>query len=240
MGHVEELDDPPLALQLGQAPLGSIRSDHPRVVGDGHQQRPLVEVALACERIDFEGRPAGVRRVDHVAVVDDAFEDGEGPYPHDVQEHAAGGDPSCHPGEKLATAIEAALPGWVTASVSRLLTAWRGSLDERAMAAAADAGRRAAAEVGADVRALLLADVDEQRETPLTLLRAATRYPTAVLRAAGVPPVEREAYRAQAFPDDVYDLAPATWADVSPELTGPGLAWGAWKATAHKARHARR
>lgn len=137
----------------------------------------------------------------------------------------------------LADAVEAALPGWVERNVARLVVAWRGALDPETAAAARAAGREAASAVGHEVRALLALDVDEQRETPLTLLRGAVRFPTAVLRAAGVPPVERDPFRARAFPDDVYDLAPSTWADVSESLVGPGLAWGAWKAMAHRARH---
>jgi hypothetical protein len=104
--------------------------------------------------------------------------------------------------------------------------------------AAREAGRRAAAEVGAQVRALLDADVDDQRTTPLALLRSAVRYPTDVLRAAGVPPVDRDPVQARLFPGDLYDLAPATFADVDPALAEPGMVWGAAKALAHRRRHA--
>ena len=38
------------------------------------------------------------------------------------------------------------------------------------------------------------------------------------------------------FPDDVYDLAPATFDDVSPDLHDPGLRWGAAKAHVHLKR----
>jgi len=132
----------------------------------------------------------------------------------------------------LAEAIEATLPGWVDRAVrSRLAGA------ESPDAVIAAAGRDAAAEVGAAVRRLLAQDVDQQATTPLSLLRGAVRYPTAVLRDAGVPPVERDDVRARLFPSDVYDLAPATWSDVDPSLLEPGLAWGASKAYAHLQRH---
>ena len=123
--------------------------------------------------------------------------------------------------------------------MARILLAWRGAApDEDERDAAREAGRQAAAEVGRRLGALLDLDVDEQRETPLTILRDAVRYPTEVLRAAGVPPVVRDEFRERAFPEDLYDLAPATWADVSPDLTAPGLAWGAWKAMTVKRRRA--
>jgi hypothetical protein len=89
------------------------------------------------------------------------------------------------------------------------------------------------------VRALLERDVDEQATTPLSLLRGAVRYPTAVLRRSGIPPVERDEVQAQLFPDDLYDLTPASFADVDPALADPGLAWGAAKAFAHIQRHGR-
>ena len=136
----------------------------------------------------------------------------------------------------LADAIEAALPGWVERSVARRMAEAARSEPEVTVAATA-AGVRAQREIGPRVRALLDADIDEQRSTPLSLLREAARYPTEVLRAAGVDPVERDEMQERLFPDDVYDLAPATFADVDPALTEPGLAWGAAKAWTHRRRH---
>ena len=66
--------------------------------------------------------------------------------------------------------------------------------------------------------------------TPSPSSVAAVRYPTAVLRDAGVPPVRRDEFKEQAFPDDVYDLVPATWRDVDPALQEPGIVWSAWRA----------
>ena len=137
----------------------------------------------------------------------------------------------------LADAIEAALPRWVERSVARVMTAWKGDVDDDLRRAAAEAGRRAVAEVGPQVRALLGADIDDQRTTPLSLVRAAVRFPTAVLAAAGVPAVRRDEQQERLFPDDVYDLAPATFADVDPTLGEIGLAWGAAKAFEHLQRH---
>jgi hypothetical protein len=138
----------------------------------------------------------------------------------------------------LADAVEVALPGWVERSVARIMVAWTGEPPGAGtVEAAREAGRRAAAEVGAQVRALLAADIDEQWTTPLTLLRSAVRYPTAVLEEAGVPPVERDAFRERLDPGDLYDLSPASFADVDPALAEPGIVWGAAKALAHRRRH---
>ena len=53
---------------------------------------------------------------------------------------------------------------------------------------------------------------------------------TDVLRSAGVPPVVRDEMAESAFPEDLYDLSPATFADLAPELAEAGLVWGAAKA----------
>ena len=139
----------------------------------------------------------------------------------------------------LADAIEAALPGWVERCVARRLAETPGGNGSLAgvTAAAVVAGERARAEIAPRIRALLDTDIDEQRTTPLALLRTAVDYPASVLAAAGVPPVERDDVQVRLFPDDVYDLTPATFADVDPALAEPGLVWGAAKAWAHLQRH---
>lgn len=131
---------------------------------------------------------------------------------------------------QLADGIDAALPTWVVGHVERLAVAWHGHAGVELTESARQAGERARAEVGPAVRALLTTDVDEQHTNPLSVLRAAVVYPTAVLEAAGVPPVERDPFTERAFPQDVYDLSPAGFADLDPDLLEPGLAWGAAKA----------
>ncbi len=90
----------------------------------------------------------------------------------------------------LAEGIEAALPGWVERSVASIMTTWAGAVPPAVAEQARVAGRHAAAEVGPQVRALLEADIDDQRTTPLAIVRqAAVRYPTDVLVVADVPVV---------------------------------------------------
>ncbi|MGH9207304.1 MAG: hypothetical protein ACRD1G_12200, partial [Acidimicrobiales bacterium] len=73
--------------------------------------------------------------------------------------------------------------------------------------------------------------------TPLSLLRLAVRYPTEVLRRAGVPPVERDPFTESRFPSDDYDLTPASLGQIDPVLAEIGLTWGAAKAMSHRRRH---
>ena len=145
-------------------------------------------------------------------------------------------------GAALASAVEGALPGWVVRSVEGRWQDWSGAREvpddvaRDARAAADEAGRV----VGAQVRELLALDVDEQRVTPLDLVRRAVSYPTSVLRAAGVPPIVRDEFLERAFPEDVYGLTPASFTEVDQSLYEPGLEWGAAKAHAHLVRHKRR
>jgi hypothetical protein len=138
----------------------------------------------------------------------------------------------------LADQVVAALPRWVERCVRDVMVAWCGEVPAEVGERAAVAGERAAAEVGEAVRALLAADIDEQRTTPLSLVRGAIVYPTDVLASAGAPPAARDRFAEQAFPADVYDLSPASWSDVDPTLVDAAMAWGAAKAWEHRHRHA--
>ena len=97
---------------------------------------------------------------------------------------------------------------------------------------AVTAGDAAAARVGASLREFFSTPPDQQRTTPLEIVRTATREVTEVLAAAGIPPVER---------DDEYDVTPATLADLGDDELGPlQLAWGLAKAKVLRADAERR
>jgi hypothetical protein len=110
------------------------------------------------------------------------------------------------------------------------------ALDPDARAAAERAGADAVAEVVPRLRSLLATDVDAQRTNPLAVLRSAVRHPTGVLRDLGVPIADRDEFAERAFPEDVYDLSPASFADIDESLHEPGLRWGAAKAYVHLRR----
>jgi len=110
-------------------------------------------------------------------------------------------------------------------------------LTDEVRVAASAAGLQAQAQVAERLRALLDADIDAQATTPLSILRDAVSFPTAVLRAAGADVVRRDMYAVEAFPDDEFALTPASLADVSPDLVELGIQWGAAKAWAHRERH---
>ncbi len=131
----------------------------------------------------------------------------------------------------LADAIDVALVGWVERCVGDRWVAWSAQpLPPDVAAAAAAAGARALAQTGPALRALLATDVDAQRANPLAIIREAVVHPTEVLVEAGVPPVARDPQAERLFPEDVYDLSPASFADLHPSVHEPGLVWGAAKA----------
>jgi len=133
--------------------------------------------------------------------------------------------------EALADAVVAALPGWVERSIADRFRSWKGEEPSDALRAAGRAaGVATVADLEGPLRELLAQDIDAQRSNPLAVVRRAVVWPTAVLRAAGVPPVARDAHAERLFPDDDYDLTPASFRDLHPDVHEPGLVWGAAKA----------
>ncbi len=136
-------------------------------------------------------------------------------------------------GSELADSVQAALPNWVAASVAlRIGTAEA----ENHRAVIDEAGSHAAAEIGDRLRELLVLDVDDQWTNPLSIVRSAVEFPTAVLQKLGVAEVSRDRFAASQNPGDVYDLAPAAFADFGPEVHERGITWGAAKAHLHLQR----
>jgi hypothetical protein len=125
--------------------------------------------------------------------------------------------------DALAAAVERLLPGWVVGCVARFTD------DAAVLGRARAAGEDAAPGVAARLRAV--------ETTPLSVMRDAVAVPAAVLRSAGAQPVERDAFSVERFPDDVYDLTPASWADVDPALVDLALMWGVETAWKHKRDH---
>ncbi len=136
------------------------------------------------------------------------------------------GDPSAD----LLTVARRTTPSWVRRSVER--AAARGGVAADAL----DGGeleivvQRTAEQILADLAELLASDVDDQRSNPLAIFRGAVRGLTEFLRVQEIPPPPSDRFMAERFPDDPYQLGPATWSDVDDELHTPGLIWGAWKA----------
>ena len=142
--------------------------------------------------------------------------------------------------QDLADAAREAVPRWLVRCVVQ--TARRrgvppdGEVMQSIIADAELMSTSAGPIVLAELQSLLATDVDAQQTNPLSVLRGATRFPTEVLARHGVPHERRDPFAARAFPDDVYGLSPATWADVDESLAEPGLVWGAWKAMTVLAR----
>ena len=70
----------------------------------------------------------------------------------------------------------------------------------------------------------------DQTSNPLAIVRRAVPFPTRVLASTGMPEVVRDEQAQRLFPDDIYDLVPASFGDLDPSAHDPGLRWGAAKA----------
>ncbi|MFM7094351.1 MAG: hypothetical protein ACKOYL_07335 [Actinomycetota bacterium] len=142
----------------------------------------------------------------------------------------------------MATTYESATADLVTA-ISRVVEPWlvriavdtfgfhAGSVSPEFRLAAENAARAGGEWVLARLQATLRVDVDEQRVNPLQTLREAVRFPTRVLREAGVPMKRRDEYDEKINPEDIYGIGPAHWNDIDESLTEPGIVWGAAKAS---------
>jgi hypothetical protein len=143
-------------------------------------------------------------------------------------------------GAAIVAGVERQVPGWVQTQVGRLLDAWGRAPAEtrvRAQAQSVEAGTAASRRIVDQLRALFAVDPTQQQVTPLEIVRSVYREPTALLAAAGVPPIVRDEFDERAWPDDVYGLVPRTIGDLGdPELAPLHLAWGMAKATVIRAR----
>jgi hypothetical protein len=139
-------------------------------------------------------------------------------------------------GDELVRAVEASLGEWIERGVHTVLRAQGRAVDDATTALIATARREGTVAVIAELRTVLAMDVDEQRRNPLSILRAAVRYPTSVLHASDARPVRRDEFDERSFPDDVFALSPAAFSDFGPAVHDAGIAWGAAKAHVHLQR----
>ena len=127
------------------------------------------------------------------------------------------------------------LPGWVERQVSAILDAWgRADAATRATGGTRRGRARGGPQPTGSSRSctqLFALDAGEQRATPLQIVRSAYREPTAVLEAAGIPPVERSEFDERAWPDDRYGLVIHDLGALGDaELAPLHFAWGMAKA----------
>jgi hypothetical protein len=143
-------------------------------------------------------------------------------------------------GRELADAIEAHLGEWILHCVTERASSAFGAVPERTAELCELASTDALRAVMPALRQLLGADIDEQSTTPLSIIRAAVKYPTAVLIELGVPPRARDRFAIERFPDDLYALTPANLGELGEDVGEIAISWGAAKAWEHKQRHAPR
>ncbi len=137
---------------------------------------------------------------------------------------------------ELVDGVDSALGGWVERCVRDRCAAVGTELDDETQDLVGRAVAGCRAEVVPRLRELLGSDIDDQRSTPLAVVREGVRFPTRLLAELGVPPERRDEFDERAFPDDPYSLSPASLAELDPALGEVALRWGAAKAYVHLAR----
>lgn len=137
---------------------------------------------------------------------------------------------------ELLDAVSTSLPIWIERSVNERLRNAHIAPTEEIPSQIAKASEQAQKEIVEQLRQLFSLDIDDQKIGPLQILRRATVYPTEILRSAGVPPVPRDEQAISMFADDIYDLTPANFADLGPDVHEKAIVWGAAKAHIHLSR----
>ena len=133
-------------------------------------------------------------------------------------------------GIRLATLVVELFPDWATRSI---LTIAPESSEEDARAV----GVTVASNLSPRLIELLSSDIDDQRQSPLALVRRHMYPLTAHLAELRASPAVRDPYDEEAFPADVFALGPKAWSDLGDDVSDAGLRWGAAKAMAHRRRH---
>lgn len=133
----------------------------------------------------------------------------------------------------IAADFGAALSRQVPVWLRRRTLALAPSVEHAVLDQAVDATMAA---LGPELERILAADVDAGAGSPLAAVRASVGEVTAVLVAAGVDRPERDEFGARVFPDDIYGLGPASFAEIDESLHEPSLVWGAARAHVHLRR----
>lgn len=136
-------------------------------------------------------------------------------------------------GRDLVGAAQESVGPWVS---RRVAERFGGMIPETMNAATESAAHAATEAVVEGLEELIAADIDQQRTTPLSVIRRASQFATNVLADAGVPEVPRDLDAVRLYPNDRYDLAIGSFAELSDELQDAGIKWGAGKAHLHLAR----
>ncbi len=140
----------------------------------------------------------------------------------------------------LADRLSEALSSWLTDIALQRVVESGLPVDETLRRRISDRACVTCDELGPWVRSVITADVDLSAGSPLAVLRDGVGPMNSLLREIGLPPPGRDRTAMAMFPGDTYDLGPASFTDIHPDLQDAGIAWGAARAHVHLHRHAGR
>lgn len=135
--------------------------------------------------------------------------------------------------EELVVALGAALPGWLDRTLRAMLDTAGVHLDMGSETELRALCAELANRIHDDVAAVVRADPDAGRGTPLDVIRRSLGPANDFLAERGVRAPERDAFDRRWAPDDSYGLAPANFSVIDPAVHEPAIAWGAARAYVH-------
>ncbi|MEM8708015.1 MAG: hypothetical protein AAGE98_16240 [Actinomycetota bacterium] len=133
----------------------------------------------------------------------------------------------------LADGVDLHLAGWVERSLVVAAAAGGVAVVSDVVPGVVERTRAAAMP---ELRRVLDADVDAGAGSPLAALRGAVGPMTEALDTWGAARPPRDEFLERQFPGDPYQLGPAAFSDIHPDLHEPGLVWGAARAHVHLRR----
>lgn len=139
-------------------------------------------------------------------------------------------DPGRETGALLVEAVAAALPSWLEYQLALRLD--HSVIDDNRTEIDRQVGHIAEACV-AELTELVMLPFENQRTSPLAVLRSVVAPLTDLLAALGAEPSERDQAAIDLHPSDVFDLTPGAFAEFGEDVGDAGLRWGAAKAFVH-------
>ncbi len=131
---------------------------------------------------------------------------------------------------QLVDAAKAAVPRWIEQQISQRLP---DPIDKQTSQQIQQLAAEASTHIVAELEILVFTDIDQQRTTPLSILRQLVSTVTEVLDKHDTQRPRRDSQKAALYPDDIYDVTPANFAAFGADMHEAGIAWGAAKAYEH-------
>ena len=132
--------------------------------------------------------------------------------------------------QDLYDAVMAAVPHWILRRIEEVMKSGATEVSTQVMNEISEVSQQVQRTVESSLFELLSLDVDNQRQSPLHVIRTSINSATELLSRYEVPLPQRDEFETKAMPRDIFSIGPLTWKDLSEDVHEAGINWGAWKA----------